>query len=51
MMDRITRNPKYNLKLAIVRVMNACVSGAAGIIAETYGDDDAIITQLVYMGL
>jgi len=45
-------NPEYcNLKLAVARAMNAC--GAAGIIAGTYGDDDddeAIITQPVYMG-
>ena len=38
-----------NLRLAVAHVMNAC--GAADIIVKMYGDDDddAIITQLVYM--
>jgi len=47
-------DPEFcNLKLAIARALHAC--GAAGIIAETYGDndddnEDAIITQPVYFG-
>ena len=43
-------NPSFcNLKLAIARVMHA--SGASGLIAELYGDDDeAILNQPVYLG-
>ena len=44
-------NPSFcNLKLAIARVAHA--SGASGIIAELYGDDDdddAIVNQPVYL--
>ena len=47
-------DPEFcNLKLAIARELHAC--GAAGIIAETYSDDDAddedaIVTQPIYFG-
>ena len=37
-----------NTRLAIARVMYSC--GASGFIDDLYGDDEAIVTQPVYLG-